>query len=104
MYCDEYEVEIDNRENLDIIFNILGLEKIVVVDKHRKTYYYLDKYEIAFDFVKELGYFVEIEVKDYSKDPVDEYSDLLKLAIELNLNLDDIDKRDYPYHLLFNNN
>ena len=104
MYCDEYEVEIDNRENLDKIFYILGLEKIVVVDKHRKTYYYLDKYEIAFDFVKELGYFVEIEVKDYSKDPVDEYSDLLKLAIELNLNLDDVDKRGYPYHLLFNNN
>ena len=33
MYCDEYEVEIDNSENLDKIFNIIGLEKIAVVDK-----------------------------------------------------------------------
>lgn len=101
MYCDEYEVEIDNSKNLDRIFNILGLEKIVVVDKQRKTYYYLDKYEIAFDYVKELGYFIEIEVKNYSKDPIEEYNDLLNLAKDLNLSFDNIDKRGYPYHLIF---
>ena len=101
MYCDEYEVEIDNSKNLDRIFNVLGLEKIVVVDKQRKTYYYLDKYEIAFDYVKELGYFIEIEVKNYSKDPIEEYSDLLNLAKDLNLSFDNIDKRGYPYHLIF---
>ena len=101
MYCDEYEVEIDNSKNLDRIFNVLGLEKIVVVDKQRKTYYYLDKYEIAFDYVKELGYFIEIEVKNYSKDPIEEYNDLLNLARDLNLSFDNIDKRGYPYHLIF---
>ena len=101
MYCDEYEVEIDNSKNLDRIFNVLGLEKIVVVDKQRKTYYYLDKYEIAFDYVKELGYFIEIEVKNYSKDPIEEYNDLLNLAKDLNLSFDNIDKRGYPYHLIF---
>ena len=64
---------------------------------------YLDKYEISLDFVKELGYFIEIEVKKYDKDPIGEYGDLIKLAKELNLNLNNIDKRGYPYHLIFNN-
>lgn len=103
MYCDEYEVEIDNSKNLDKIFNVLGLEKIAIVDKERKTYMYLDKYEIALDYVKELGYFIEIEVKNYTKELIDEYSDLLKLAKDFNLNLDNIDKRGYPYHMIYNN-
>ena len=103
MYCDEYEVEIDNSGNLDKIFSILGLEKIAVVKKERKTYMYLNKYEIALDFVKDLGYFVEIEVKDYTKELIEEYNDLLKLAKAFNLNLDNIDKRGYPYHIIYNN-
>ena len=103
MFCDEYEVEIDNAQNLEKIFKVLDLEKIVVVDKKRKTYLYLNKYEIALDSVKNLGYFIELEVKNYTKDPIDEYSDLLKLAKSLKLNLDNIDKRGYPYHLLFSN-
>ena len=101
MYCDEYEVEIDNKENLDRIFNVLGLEQIAVVDKTRVNYLYLDKYEISLDFVKTLGYFIEIEVKKYTKEPIDEYNDILKLAKNLNLNLDNIDKRGYPYHIIY---
>lgn len=104
MYCDEYEVEIDSSENLDKIFNILSLEKIAIVDKQRKTYLYLNKYEIALDYVKNLGHFIEIEVKKYSKKPIDEYNDLLRLAKKLNLNLDNIDKRGYPYHMIYSNN
>lgn len=101
MYCDEYEVEIDNKENLDRIFNVLGLEQIAVVDKTRVNYLYLDKHEISLDFVKTLGYFIEIEVKKYTKVPIDEYNDILKLAKDLNLNLDNIDKRGYPYHIIY---
>ncbi len=102
IYCDEYEVEIDNSDNLDRIFKILGLEAICTVDKYRKTYMYLDKYEIALDYVKELGYFIEIEVKQYSKKPIEEYEDLIKVAKKLGLNLDHIDKRGHPYNLIYN--
>lgn len=101
MYCDEFEVEIDNSENLDKIFKALEIEKIVVVDKKRKTYLYLDKYEIALDYVKDLGYFIEIEVKKYSKTPIEEYDGLLKFAKNLNLNLDNVDKWGYPYRLIY---
>lgn len=101
MYCDEYEVEIDDEKNLDKIFKVLGLEEIALVDKARKTYFYLNKYEIALDSVENLGYFIEIEVKNYDEEPLQEYDKLLKLAKDLNLNLDYIDKRGYPYHLIY---
>lgn len=101
MYCDEYEVEIDDVCNLDKIFKILGLEEIAIVDKLRRTYSYLNKYEIALDFVKDLGYFVEIEVKEYDKTSIEEYDLLLKIARNLGLNLNNIDKRGYPYHLIY---
>ena len=101
MYCDEYEVEIDNETNLSKIFEILGLEEIAIVNKTRTTYFYLDKYEVALDYVKDLGYFIEIEVKKYSEEAVKEYDNLLKLAQKLELNLNDIDKKGYPYHVIF---
>ena len=83
------------------------IDKSITVDFtrwKRNTFLYLDKYEIALDYVKNLGCYIEIEVKNYSKNPVDEYSDLLILAKKLNLNLDNIDKRGYPYHIMFNTN
>lgn len=103
VYCDEYEVEIDNEKNLDRIFKILNLEEIAKVDKIRSTYFYLDKYEIALDYVDNLGYFVEIEVKKYSENAMNEYDSLLKVAKKLNLNLNNIDKRGYSYHLIYKN-
>lgn len=99
-YCDEYEVEIDDVINLNKIFDKIGLEKIAVVDKVRKTYFYLDKYEVALDNVKDLGYFVEIEVKKYDDEADTEYDKLLRVAKILNLNLDNQDRRGYPYYFL----
>lgn len=103
-YCDEYEVEIDDDDNLRKIFKALGLESIAVVDKVRKIYLYLNKYEVALDEVKDLGYFVEIEVKKYDNEITQEYSDLLKLAKNLGLDLNNIRKQGYPYYLIYKNN
>ena len=100
MYCDEYEVEIDNDKNLDKIFKILGLEKIATVNKVRSTYLYLNKYEVALDYVDNLGYFIEIEVKKYDDYAIKEYDNLIKIAKDLNLNLNNIDKKGYPYHII----
>ncbi len=99
-YCDEFEVEIDDVNNLNKIFDKIGLEKIATVDKVRKTYFYLDKYEVALDTVKDLGYFVEIEVKKYEKSADLEYDELLRVAKRINLNLDNQDRKGYPYYLL----
>lgn len=99
-YCDEYEVEIDDSNNLDKIFKILGIEKIVIVDKQRITFLYLNKYEVALDYVKNLGYFIEIEIKKYDKSIMEEYDELINLSQNLNLNLKNIDKRGYPYYFI----
>lgn len=101
-YCDEYEVEIDHIENMNKIFKVLGIEELAVVEKIRNTYLYLDKYEVALDSVKDLGYFVEIEVKKYTANALEEYDALLKVAKSLDLNLDHIDKRGYPYYIVQN--
>ncbi len=102
MSCDEYEVEINNIKDMDKILKVLGMVQIVEVDKIRNSFVYLDKYEVALDYVDKLGYFIEIEIKKYTKTVMEECDELLKLAKELNLNLDKVDKRGYPYHLLFN--
>ena len=100
VYCDEYEVEIDDINNLDTIFRIIGLERLAVVDKLRTKFLYLNKYEISLDKVEKLGYFVELEVKEISKTTTQEYEQLLKIAQNLHLNLDDIEVSRYPYQII----
>lgn len=62
---------------------------------------YQDKYEISLDSVLELGYFVEIEVKNYDLGPREEYDKLVEVVKAFNLNMKSIDKRGYPYHLIY---
>ena len=93
----------DDSINLKKIFKVLGLEEIVYVDKIRRIYKYKDKYEISLDIVKELGYFVEIEIKKYNKDLSLEYDELLKVAKNFGLNLNNIDRRWYPYYMVYKN-
>ena len=100
VHCDEYELEIDDKEMIEKILHALQFEVIAIVNKTRLSYMYQDKYEISLDYVQELGYFIEIEVKKYDKDILYEYDDLLKLARSFALDLDKIDKRGYPYYLL----
>lgn len=102
-YCDEYEVELDDAKNMDKILQILGLNQIAVVNKKRKVFLYKEKYEFSLDSVENLGYFVEIEIKKYDQDALEEYENLLRLAKEFHLNLDNIDKRGYPYYFIEKN-
>ena len=102
MYCEEYEVEIDNSGNLEKIFDSIGLAKITIVNKNRKIYNYFDKYEVSLDKVDNLGYFIEIEVKEIINDYLEEYDDLLKISKSLGLNLNNIEQKRYP-QLMINN-
>lgn len=103
VHCDEYEVEIDDIDKMYKIFDVLNFKQISKVDKNRRKYIYLNKYEISLDNVKELGYFIEIEVIKYDNDVMQEYDDLLELAKKLDLNLDEIDKKGYPYYFINKN-
>lgn len=65
-YCDEYESEIGDLEQLRKIFEVLDYKLIASVEKTRKTWLYND-YEVAIDAVTGLGDFVEVEYKGTGK-------------------------------------
>lgn len=99
----EYEVNIDNEENLKKIFGYLDFVEAGNVNKYRVAYLYKDKYEVSFDDVENLGLFIEFELKRYDKDYINEYEDLIKLLYELNININDIEKRRYPEMIMQEN-
>src|SRR3990172_1924284 len=62
--CDEYEMPIqDGTKMLKILTNV-GYSVRLIVQKSRKIYRYGD-FEIALDKVHDLGFFVEIELKNH---------------------------------------
>jgi len=95
-YSEEYNVEINNSNNLEKIFEMIGLKKIVEVKKIRRIYSYLDKYEISLDKVDNLGYYIEIEILDKNNKTYDDYDNLLKDSKNLGLNLNNIEQKKYP--------
>ncbi len=103
MYCDEYEVNIDDVDRMKKIFNELNIISFALIHKIRNTYIYKNnKYEIALDRVENLGYFIEIEVKKIEMDIDEERKLLDEEAKKLNLNLDDVDQRGYPFYFIKN--
>lgn len=103
LYCDEYEVIIDDIDRMKKIFNELNIISFALIHKNRNIYMYKnDKYEIALDKVENLGYFIEIEVKKIELDIEEERKLLDDEAKKLNLNLDDVDQRGYPFYFIRN--
>lgn len=65
-YSKEYETEIDNIEVLELIFNEFGYNYTIQVNKTRELFNYKNEFEISFDVVDKLGFFIEIEsLKDF---------------------------------------
>lgn len=100
--CEELEVEIDDAFNMNKIFAALDLKQLAIIEKQRITYNYLNKYEIALDNVKNIGYFIEIEIKKYEFELEAEYQKLLQVAKDLGLNLKNIAYKHYLDYYLEN--
>ena len=62
LYCDEYEVVVDDAEKTLQLMKVSGFTDITVLAKQRSTYLY-DIFEVAIDTVQDLGVFVEVELK-----------------------------------------
>ena len=60
------------------------------------------KYEMATDELNEQVTKVNEIIKKYDENAIKEYDNLIKVAKDLNLNLNNIDKRGYPYHIIYN--
>lgn len=83
-HCDEYESKIDNIESFRKILKALNFDEVVVVDKKR-TAYTIKNLEIAVDEVKDLGMFIEIEIKDHYQSVEDAIKQIFSLARKLGL-------------------
>lgn len=60
LYSDEYETSINDIYTINKIFERIGLKELLTIHNCKRTYKYKD-YEIAFETVEELGYFLEVE-------------------------------------------
>ena len=93
----EYETEVSN---LDATINILKgvrINKICDLIKERDSFIYKNLFEISLDNVKDLGYFVEIEIYDKNI-PINEANQLLlNLVKELNLDITRRNLKGYSY-------
>lgn len=93
---EEYEVSIDNIDNLKAIFMNIDLKESIRVNKHRISYLYKDKYEFSFDNVEYLGRYVEIELKKQEYSNEEEIERLINLLKDLSININSIETRRYP--------
>jgi|SRR3989338_8429327 len=99
-HCDEFETEVGDCTRLEKIFAALDLKKLVTVEKYREVFVFQDKFEIALDTVKELGYFIEIEaLEDFGG--VDETRrQLLEFAKVLGIESIKLSPRGYAFLML----
>lgn len=98
-YCEEYETIIDQPENFEKILFSLGFDKLGVIDKVRNGYLYEDKYKISFDNVKDIGLFMEIEVKKPTMSHADECAELMNLLNKFNIDVSKVETKRYPDYL-----
>jgi len=77
-HCDEWEVEVNNGETALQLLNALGFSDATVIQKERSIYR-VSSFEVVIDSVKDLGVFVEVELKE----PVDDVQLGLKRIYDL---------------------
>lgn len=93
LYSDEYETEVDNIYMISEILKRLGFKELLTIHNSKRTYV-TDKYEVVFETVKDLGYFLEVEyctsqevdvklIKNEIKEFVDHLG--IKVSDELNI-------------------
>lgn len=96
----EHEVMIDNMDTMGLIFNCLGFTKLFTVEKQR-DYYIQNNVHVCVDYVKDLGYFMEIEkIIDNDSEKNSTLVELFLLLNKLGLNNDRLEEKSYA-HLLF---
>lgn len=69
-FAEEYETEIPNVEEFKKTLEFLDFKKVVTIEKQRE-YWMCGGIEVALDYIKDLGYFIEVEAKGDFKDSVE---------------------------------
>lgn len=93
LYCDEFETDIQEPDQMDKLLQAIGYRKDIIVDKKRQTYEY-KYFEFDLDNVKDLGHFVEIEIKK-DIDPKTAHQEIYDLLKQIGLSNMSILNRGY---------
>ena len=83
LYSDEYETKFEDMCMFNEIIKKLGLKELITIHNDKRTYKY-NNYEIVFETVKDLGYFIEVE--HCTSDDVD----VVKIKNEIQLFIDSL--------------
>ena len=90
-FAEEYETEIQNVEEFRRTLNFLDFKKVVTIEKQRE-YWMCGKIEVALDYIKDLGYFVEAEAKGDFKDSAEAKEACIKFLE--NLGIQDVKNKE----------
>jgi predicted adenylyl cyclase CyaB len=99
-WCEEYELKISNRKQMEKIFSILGFDKFLTINKWRTVYVSGNKFEIALDKVESLGYFIEIEALKNSGNVKQTRQELLRFLESLGIDPSKEDRDGYVLLLM----
>ncbi|MFA6089105.1 MAG: class IV adenylate cyclase [Candidatus Woesearchaeota archaeon] len=102
-HCDEYETEVNDKQQLDFIFKAINMKSLAIVDKTRETYIYNEKFEIALDIVKNLGYFIEIEALKHNESVEKTRQELFEIAEKIGIDNPKETNKGYPFILMERN-
>ena len=89
IHLEEHESDVSNLEQTIKILECLDIEKVLTLHKVRDSFMYQEIFEISLDKVSDLGYYIEIEVKDNTLSVGDANQKLKELISLLELNLSD---------------
>lgn len=85
-YGEEYKTEISQPIEFRKVLKFLDFKKLVTVEKKRELWD-CGNFEVCLDEIKDLGFFIEVEIKKSSKDILKEkkmcYTFLNKLGVEV---------------------
>ncbi|OPZ79438.1 MAG: CYTH domain protein [Alphaproteobacteria bacterium ADurb.Bin438] len=99
--CDELEALCENKDDIRKIFMAVGMKSLCTVTKHRDIFM-MGNFEIALDYLKELGYFIEIETKGDFETIKEAEEALYEFARKLNLDGFKQDTKGYPMLIIEN--
>lgn len=80
-YCNEYELEISSKKEMENILKNIGFYKLTTVDKLRKCWLYSET-KICIDCVKELGDYIEVEYQGEEEQEVNNILNKLERILE----------------------
>lgn len=87
----KYVVTVNNKGSMKAILTDLNYKSIGIISKTRMIFNYRNDYEIYFDDVLDLGYFIEIKAKNQNIT----YDDIINVCKHFSMNTKNIESKKY---------